>query len=94
MIRKDLITEQSTLREWIDASSNRIVHIIMCNALVDEELSARVGVTREDFCRSRGLTRYMHVADTVTQEKIGQWFVDKEDPRRISEALVVRTRRK
>jgi hypothetical protein len=77
IIRKGIISENSSARDWVEASPNKIVHMIVCNALGDSKIAAEYGVEREKFCTSHGLRRYMKIADTVFQETAYRSFTNE-----------------
>jgi hypothetical protein len=67
----------SKMRATFDAlskSDNFIVRIAICDILARSDISQVVGVSREAFCRSHGLSRYMAVSEHVESAFLERTF--------------------
>jgi hypothetical protein len=75
-IRAD--TDSSTkMRATFDAlsrSDNFIVKIAICDLLARSDISQKIGVSREAFCRSHGLSRYMAVSEHIESNRLDRTF--------------------
>jgi hypothetical protein len=66
------LTKSTTAKELFNRFSNidnPIVRRVSCDALTHKEFSKAVGISREDYCTSHGLARYMAVAERYVSEE-------------------------
>jgi hypothetical protein len=58
----------------LSRSDNFIVKIAICDVLARSDISQLVGVSREAFCRSHGLSKYMAVSEHVETDTLERTF--------------------
>jgi hypothetical protein len=58
----------------ISRRNNTLINIAICDLLADHSISERLGISREEYCRSRGLSRYLAVADRYAGKSLERSF--------------------
>jgi hypothetical protein len=83
----------ATLRaifEVLSPSNNIIINIAICDILADRGVSEKVAMSRDDYCQSHGLSRYIAVADRYAGEVLQRSFQTSEGASEVIETNEVR----